>query len=120
MTESLRYGLLPRREPAGALSDSHNPSPAWTAARKEAFEAASLKHEVECAAYYIARGPFKFSGSISWTLRADDPQRAATLTLHPLPSRSVEDLLRAGIISPSGVDEVAFRKAVEAIPDDQR
>ena len=73
-------------------------------------------HEVNCVAYYIARGPFKFSGSISWTLRAGDPQRAATLALHPLPYRSVEDLLRAGIITFAGVDEEAFRKAVEALP----
>jgi hypothetical protein len=95
------------------LSKGHlNPSPAWTQSRTdaitaakareaavwEAFEEQSLAHEVNCAAYYIARGPFRFSGSISWTLRADDPQRAATLTLHPLPSRSVEDLLKAGII----------------------
>jgi hypothetical protein len=115
VTESLRYGLLPRREPVGALSDSYDPSPAWTAARKAAFEAERLKHEVDYAAYYIARGPFKISGSISWTLRADDPSRAATLTLHPLPSRSVEDLLKAGIISPEGVDEVALRRECERL-----
>ena len=135
--DNLRYGLLRSEDVSSkggrsnaAFPDRLNLSPAYAKARAdatiaakareaaawEAFEEQSLAHAVNCAAYYIARGPFKFSGSISWTLRADDPQRAATLTLHPFPSRSVEDLLRAGIISPSGVDEAAFRKAVEAMP----
>jgi hypothetical protein len=133
--EPVRYGLLrpqdisERRGNPGAqalgtlpadssrtIPDHINPSPIYSKARAEAFEKGRLAHETDCAAYYIARGPFKFSGSISWMLRADDPQRAATLTLHPLPPRTVEDLLRAGIISPSGVDEVAFKRAVEALP----
>ena len=122
MADAIRYGLL-RREDLGernlsqASAQARQEAHTSTKARLATFEEQSLAHEVNCAAYYIARGPFKFSGSISWTLRADDPQRAATLTLHPLPSRSVEDLLKAGIISPMGVDEEAFRKAVEALYD---
>jgi hypothetical protein len=116
----LRYGLLRKEDLSGGESDI---SPSATKARRDAFASTSarltafeeqrLAHEVNCAAYYIAKGPFKFSGSISWTHRADDRERAATLTLHPLPSRSVEELLRAGIISPMGVNEEAFRRAVE-------
>jgi hypothetical protein len=124
--EPVRYGLLRAEDvmPKGgrsnaAFPDSHNPSPIYAKARADAmaaaFEQQRLAHEVDCAAFYVAKGPFKFSGSISWTLRADDPSRAATLTLHPLPSRSVEDLLKAGIISPSGVEEEAFRKECERL-----
>ena len=71
---------------------------------------------MDCTAFYVARGPFDFTGSINWTLRKGDRTRAATLTLHPLPPRSIEDLLRAGIITPMGVNEVAYKAAVEALP----
>jgi hypothetical protein len=98
-------------------ADHINPSPVWTKARAEAFDAAQLTHEVSCAAFYIASGPFQFpSTSITWTLRASDHTRAATLTMDPLPEMSVRDLLKAGIITPLGVDEVAFRRACEELP----
>ena len=120
MADAIRYGLL-RREDLGERNLSQVSAQARqeahtsTQARLAAFEEQSLAHEADCAAYYIARGPFNFHGSISWTLRPDDPTRAATLTLHPLPSRSVEDLLKAGIISPEGVDEVALRRECERL-----
>jgi hypothetical protein len=98
------------------LADSHNPSPVYAKARADAFEKQRLAHEADCAAFYIAKGPFKFHcGTASWTLRTGDPTRAETLTLHPLPSRSVKDLLQAGIIDTSGVIEEAFKRAVAAL-----
>jgi hypothetical protein len=126
--EPVRYGLLraqdiePRittsegREPAGALSDSHNPSPVYAKARAAAFEKQSLAHETDCAAYYIANGPFEFPvGSVRWTLRSHDRTRAETLTLSPLPARSVRELLKAGIINTSGVIVEAWRAEVERL-----
>jgi hypothetical protein len=122
VADDIRYGLLRKEDVSvkGGRSDATfpdhiNPSPIYSKARAEAFEKGLLAHEAECAAYYIARGPFKFSGSISWTLRADDPTRAATLTLHPLPSRSVEDLLKAGIIDTVGVVDDAWQKACDEL-----
>jgi hypothetical protein len=134
--DNLRYGLLRSEDVSSkggrsnaAFPDHLNLSPAYAKARAdatiaakareaaawEAFEEQRLSHETDCAAFYIARGPFKFSGSISWTLRTDDPTRAETLTLHPLPSRSIRGLLRAGIIDTVGVIDEAWRKACEEL-----
>jgi hypothetical protein len=121
-TEPFRYGLLRsedvkgRRGPERALSDSDNPSPEWTKARAAAFDEQSLAHETDCAAFYIAKGPFKFpTGSVTWTLRCDDRTRAATLTLSPLPARSVRELLRTGVIDTRGVIIEAWRAEVERL-----
>jgi hypothetical protein len=102
------------------MPDSYNPSAAWTKARADAmaasFEEQRLTHETDCAAFYIANGPFEFPmGSVTWTLRADDRTRAATLTLSPLPSRSIRELIKAGIIDTTGVVIEEWRKACEAL-----
>ena len=121
--EPVRYGLLRSEDVTskGARSnagfpDNLNPSPEWTKARAAAFDEQSLAHETDCAAFYIANGPFEFPvGSVTWTLRGDDRTRAATLTLSPLPARSVRELLRTGVIDTRGVIIEAWRAEVERL-----
>jgi hypothetical protein len=121
--EPVRHGLLRSEDVTskGARSnagfpDSYNPSPAWTKARAAAFDEQRLAHETDSAAFYIANGPFKFPmGSVTWTLRKGDRTRAETLTLSPLPSRSVRDLVRSGIIDTTGVVTEKWRKACEEL-----
>jgi hypothetical protein len=130
-TERDDYGLQPFKRLAvatpganhasgEALPDSYNPSAAWTKARADAmaasFEEQRLTHETDVAAYYIANGPFKFPmGPARWTLRAEDRTRAETLTLSPLPSRSVRELVKARIINTTGVVIEEWRKACEEL-----
>ena len=122
MANAIPYGLLRREDvvvgdvsPAAAAAREQ--AYAATQARLEAFDAERLTFEVSCAALAIARGPFDFPcGSVTWELRALDPTRAATLKLPGLPSMSVRELLKAGIITTTGVDEEAFERAVKALP----
>jgi hypothetical protein len=120
--EPVRYGLLRsddvkgRRGPERALPDSHNSSPVWTAAQRASFAEERLTHETDWAALRIAQGPFEFPmGHVQWTLRADDRTRADTLTLSPLPSRSIRELLRTGIINTTGVIIEAWKTEVQRL-----
>jgi hypothetical protein len=126
-TERDDYGLQPFKRGAvatpganhasgEALPDSLDPSPAWTQARAAAFDEQRLAHETDCAAFYIANGPFKFPmGPVRWTLCAEDRTRAETLTLSPLPSRSIRELIKAGVIDTTGVVIEAWKKACEEL-----
>ena len=117
-TERDDYGLQPFKRGAAATPGANHASgeALSRAAMAASFEERQLRHETDCAAFNIARGPFELPiGSVQWTLRTDDRTRAETLTLCPLPARAVRDLIKAGIIDTRGVIIEAWKAEVEKL-----
>jgi hypothetical protein len=117
LMEPFRGGLLTSKEARGnaGFPDSHL-RPVWTEEQRAACAEERLTHETDWAALRIAQGPFEFPmGHVQWTLRADDRTRADTLNLSPLPSRSIRELLRTGIINTTGVIIEAWKAEVQRL-----
>ena len=133
--ETVRYGLLrpqdinERREPAGALSDSLNPSPIYAKARAAAKAAAEakaaaleeqrLQDAADGWAESLGAGDVRLpsGSSVCWEGRFGDdhPPKVVAAQIWPLPPMPIIELVRRGILSRSRIDPVAFERAVREL-----
>lgn len=117
------YGLLPSvwTGPSAKGGRGSNPPPSPTAARAPRVDDKSFKWEVAAIADGIAAETIRlpFGSSFTVTASYDGPQRrAANVTLRGLPPMSVEDAVRAGLLTVWGINPGVYqasRAAIEAL-----